>query len=114
MRGRPIGEALERTLPPALRQRLALHARLLERVRSVLPEALGNQCSDCVVNAQGQAVIYVRNAACATQVRFYGERLLDALRGGDFPLLRQVLVRIHPEAGRSGRLIAPVPGSAGR
>lgn len=114
MSGRAIGEALERTLPPALRLRLALHARLLERVRSVLPEALGNQCSHCVLNAQGQAVIYVRNAACGTQVRFYGEKLLEALRDGDFPLLRQVLVRIHPETGRNENLIAPVPASTGR
>jgi hypothetical protein len=96
----PIGELVERTLPATLLQRLSLHAKILERVRSVLPESLARQCSDCVVNDKGQIVVYVRNAAYGAQIRFYGEKLLEALRTGEFPPLRQVVVRIRPEADR--------------
>lgn len=98
MNRQPIGEILDQALPAALLQRLSLHARVLERIRSVLPEQLGNQCSDCVVNDKGQIIVYVRNAAYGAQIRFYGEKLLEALRTGEFPFLRQVVVRIRPDA----------------
>lgn len=100
MNRQPIGEILRQALPASLLRRLALHARVLERIRSVLPEPLAAQCSDCVVNDKGQVAVYVRNAACGAQVRFYGERLLEVLRAGEFPDLRRVVVRIRPEAGR--------------
>lgn len=101
MNRQPIGAILEQALPATLLQRLSLHARVLERIRSVLPEPLRNQCSDCVVNDKGQIVVYVRNAAYGAQIRFYGGKMLEALRNGEFPPLRQVVVRIRPEAGRN-------------
>ena len=101
MNRQPIGEILEQALPATLVQRLALHAKGLECIRSVLPEPLRNQCCDCVVNDKGQIVVYVQNAAYGAQIRFYAGKMLDALRSGEFPPLRQVVVRIRPETGRN-------------
>ncbi|HLF97292.1 MAG TPA: DciA family protein [Methylococcaceae bacterium] len=101
MNRHPIGTILEQALPATLLRRLALHARILERIRSVLPEPLAEQCSDCVVNDRGQLIVYVSSAAYGAQIRFFREKLLEAVRSEEFPPARQVLVRIRPRTGRS-------------
>lgn len=100
MTRQPIGDILEQTLPATLLQRLSLHAKALERIRTVLPEPLAGQCGDCVINDKGQLIVYVRGAAFGAQIRFYGEKLLEAFRGREFPPVRQVVVRLCREMER--------------
>jgi hypothetical protein len=90
---KPVGNILQQTLPLSLFQRLSLHAKALERVRTVLPEPLAGQCLDCVLNDRQQLIVYVRGAAYGAQIRFYSAQLLEVFRDGEFGPVRQVLVR---------------------
>ncbi|MCX7098680.1 MAG: DciA family protein [Methylococcales bacterium] len=78
--------------------------RLLQRIRSVLPDALAKQVRHCLIR-DTKLLIYTDAAVWATQLRFYNNAMLMALRPISKPTLDLVQIKII--AGLAGRVLGP-------
>ena len=78
--------------------------RILQRIQSVLPEALAKQVRHCLIRGK-KLLIYTNSAAWASQLRFYKSAILAAI----VPLARTPveIMQIKIIAGQTGLIVGP-------
>jgi Dna[CI] antecedent, DciA len=78
--------------------------RILQRIQSVLPEALAKQVRHCLIRDK-KLLIYTNSAAWASQLRFYNSAILAAI----VPLARTPveMMQIKIIAGQTGFILGP-------
>ena len=88
-----VADFLPHHIAKPLARRLALHQRLLDETRKVLPSSLRDHCQLCWIGHRGQLVVQVTGQEYAAQIRFFLIAILEAVRKVTSEEIRQVLIR---------------------
>lgn len=81
--------------------RLALHQKLLEEARRVLPSYLRGHCQLCWIDSRGHLLLQVTGQEFAAQIRFFLVVILDAVRKVAGEEIKQVSIRTATPATRA-------------
>ncbi len=76
---------------------IAEQKQVLQRIRSVLPDALADHLLHCVINGK-KLLVYTDSAAWATQLRFYNGPILKAIAPVTRESVSIMLVKVRAES----------------
>jgi len=98
----PTRQFLNNPMFQDIHQRVAIHARLLRKIKETVPGPMAEHCLHCVAKEDGSLVLYTDSQAFASQLRFHVPSILARLDAVGETSIRQIAIRnlaMEPQPG---------------
>jgi hypothetical protein len=77
--------------------RISVHSKLLSAIKATLPSALSSHALHCV-SSDKKVLIYTDSATWSSQLRFYHQTMLRAIKSNGLGEFESLQIRIIPQA----------------